>query len=159
MLVLVRMLEDAGCTDVRTYIQSGNAVFEADARCAAGLAAELTKAIAKKLDLRIPVILRSATELQAVARRHPFLQTAKSTDFLHVIFLADRPTAARVAALDPNRSPPDTFQVQGREIYVHCPQGAGRTKLTNAWFDTTLATVSTMRNWKTVLALADMTRR
>jgi uncharacterized protein (DUF1697 family) len=73
------------------------------------------------------------------------------------MFLADRPSPARVATLDPKRSPPDEFEVRGREIYLRCPNGVGRTKLSNSYFDAKLATTSTMRNWRTVVKLVEMT--
>ena len=60
--------------------------------------------------------------------------------------------------MDPNRSPPDRFTVLGREVYLHCPGGYGNSKLTNAWFDARLETVSTVRNWRTVLELLAMAR-
>ena len=72
------------------------------------------------------------------------------------MFLRDAPTAAQVASLDPARSPGDAFTVRGRDVYLHCPNGFGRTKLTNEYFDRKLATVSTVRNWKTVLTLLAM---
>ena len=68
----------------------------------------------------------------------------------------DQPDAGRVATLDPLRSPPDAFVVRGREIYLQCPNGVGNTKLTNAWFDSKLATISTGRNWRTVTTLFNM---
>jgi uncharacterized protein (DUF1697 family) len=61
-----------------------------------------------------------------------------------------------VAALDPLRSPPDAYAVRGREIYLQCPNGVGSTKLTNAYFDSRLATISTGRNWRTVLKLFEL---
>jgi len=72
------------------------------------------------------------------------------------MFLADRPPPGKIAALDPKRSPPDEFEVRGREIYLRCPNGVGRSKLTNEYFDTKLSTTSTMRNWRTVLKLVEM---
>jgi hypothetical protein len=63
----------------------------------------------------------------------------------------------KVAGLDLERSPPDRFELRGREIFLHCPSGVGRTRLTNDYFDTKLATTSTMRNWRTVLKLVAMT--
>ena len=59
-------------------------------------------------------------------------------------------------SLDAHRSPPDRFMVRGREIYLHCPNGLGRTKLTNQYFDSRLSTVSTVRNWRTVLKLLEL---
>ena len=72
------------------------------------------------------------------------------------MFLASQPDAGAIAALDPHRSPPDAFVVRGSEIYLQCPNGAGTTKLTNAWFDSRLSTISTGRNWRTVLKLFEL---
>jgi uncharacterized protein (DUF1697 family) len=104
----------------------------------------------------VPVVVRSADELCAVARANPFLRKASDTAALHVAFLADAPAADKVAVLDPKRSPPDEFAVVGREIYLRCPTGMAKTKLTNAYFDSKLATISTARNWNTVLKLIEL---
>ena len=63
---------------------------------------------------------------------------------------------SRVSGLDPNRSPPDEFEAVGRELYLHCPKGIARTKLTNSYFDSKLATTSTIRNWATLLKLIEL---
>ena len=75
---------------------------------------------------------------------------------LHVGFLADRPNAAWGAAFDPNRSPPDEFTLHERELYLRCPNGMASTKLTNAYFDATLRTLTTIRNWRTTLKLLEL---
>lgn len=75
---------------------------------------------------------------------------------LHVHFLAELPTAQAVKALDPNRSAPDAFRVVGREVYLHMPNGMGRTKLTSTYLDSRLQTVGTARNWATVQKLLEM---
>lgn len=153
---LVAIFERAGCARVRSYIQSGNIVLEAEPEVAADLAARVSAEIEKRFRLRVPVMLRTARELRTIARKNPLLEAGASVESLHVIFLADDPGKSRAATLDPDRSPPDTFVVRGREIYVSCPNGVGRSKLTNAWFDTKLGTVSTGRNWRTVLKLVEM---
>ena len=71
---------------------------------------------------------------------------------------AVEPAAEAVAKLDPDRSPPDRFAVLGKEVYMHLLTGAAKTKLTNAWMDSKLSTVSTARNWATVLKLHELTR-
>jgi uncharacterized protein (DUF1697 family) len=154
---LAAMFTEAGCTDVVTYIQSGNVVFRATEACAARIPAAIAKAVADRLGFRAPVVMRTAGELRGVVRSNPFLRAGADAESLHVLFLADRPSPARVAALDPERSPTDEFEVVGREIYLRCPNGVGRTRLTNEYFDAKLATTSTMRNWRTVLKLVEMT--
>lgn len=153
---LVAMFENAGCVRTRHYIQSGNVVFDAGAALGAKIGPLVQAAIEKDFGLRVPVVIRSEKELRAVAAGNPFLAAGAEPDALHVMFLADAPAKTAVAALDPDRSPPDAFVVKGREIYLSCPNGVGRTKLTNVWFDAKLGTTSTGRNWRTVLELTAM---
>lgn len=155
MKELAALFEAAGCTGVRTYIQSGNVVFRADARTAKGLAGTVEAAITRRFGFTAPVVLRRADALDAVLHRNPFLAEGVDPVALHVAFLAEPPAAARVKALDPQRSPPDRFAVRGAEVYLCCPNGMGRSKLTTAWLDASLATTSTVRNWNTVRTLAE----
>ena len=142
----------AGGENPRSYIQSGNVIFEATPKVADGLPGR----IADRFGYRTPVILRTADDLAAVVVGNPFLETGCAEDELHVYFLADCPDPDRIAGLDPDRSPPDRFAVRGREIYLRMPNGMARTKLTNAYFDTRLATTSTARNWRTITKLLEL---
>jgi uncharacterized protein (DUF1697 family) len=156
MKQLAGLFEQAGCASVRTYIQSGNVLFRAREQQAAKVPSLVSEAIAAQFGHRPPVLLRSSEELAQTVRANPFLPAGEYEKFLHVMFLESHPEAVRIASLDPDRSPPDTFVVRGREIYLRCPNGAGGTKLTNAWFDSRLATISTGRNWRTVLKLLEL---
>ena len=155
---LAEIFVQAGCGGVRTYIQSGNVVFDASAPAAKRLPGAITAAIAARFGFDSPVIVRSAEELLSVVRHNPFVRAGCDPTSLHVVFLADVPAKGAVATLDPDRSPPDEFVVRGREIYLCLPGGTARSKLTNQYFDSKLRTVSSVRNWKTVLALLEMTR-
>ncbi len=104
------------------------------------------------------MVLRTADEFRQVAVSNPFLKSDADANSLHVGFLVDLPAPRDVAALAPKRSPGDSFKVCGREVYLCLPNGMARTKLTNAFFDSKLATTSTFRNWRTVLKLVEMTR-
>jgi uncharacterized protein (DUF1697 family) len=157
MTDLAGFFAKAGCTGVRTYIQSGNVVFTAEAGVAGRLAEAVSAAIHRKLGLTVPVVVRTAAELGFVARSNPFLKKGAPADALHVMFLAGMPAAKAVAALDAKRSPGDALAVRGREIYLHLPNGVARSKLTNQYFDSTLGTTSTSRNWRTVLKLVELT--
>ncbi len=84
----------------------------------------ITDGIAERFDLRVPVVTRSAAELERVVAGNPYLGIEPDFTKLHVVFLADRPTAAASSALDPDRSPRDSFEIQGGEIYLHLPNGA-----------------------------------
>jgi uncharacterized protein (DUF1697 family) len=153
---LVEIFTAGSCKGVRTYIQSGNAVFTCSESVFQGLRSALEKKIASRFGFPAPVVLRSREHMAQVVRNNPFLKAGKSEQALHVMFLADAPGAEAVAKLDPMRSPGDEFRVIGSEIYLHLPNGAGNSKLTNAYFDSKLSTIGTGRNWATVLKLLEM---
>ena len=147
-------LAAAGLEEVATVLQSGNVVFRSHA--SAGAAAKVVATtIEETFNLHIGVMMRSAAELAAVAATNPFLDQKPDRDAktLHVAFLSARPRAAAVAKLDPDRSPPDSFAVSGREIYLSYPDGSGRSRLTLDYLERTLGVRGTARNWRTVQRL------
>ena len=154
---LAAMFVNAGCAQVRTYIQSGNVVFSAQERRRDKLPKLLAKTIEERFGFRTPVILRTRKQLGDAIQSNPFVTAGVDEKALHVFFLSDLPDAAGIGKLDPERSPPDAFRVVAREVFVHLPNGMARTKLTNAYFDTKLRVTSTARNWRTVLKLYEMT--
>jgi uncharacterized protein (DUF1697 family) len=156
MRTLAAMFAELGCSGVKTYIQSGNVVFTATGEVAESVEHRIPEMIQEQLGLRVPVVTRTASELREAVENNPFLKEGKEAETLHLAFLKDRPSGEAVALLDPARSPGDRFAVSGREVYLYCPNGVAKSKLTNAYFDSALKTVSTVRNWRTVLALMQM---
>lgn len=153
---LRELFRSAGCERVQTYIQSGNVVFAADSSALADLRGQLETAIKDRFGLTVPLVMRSAVDLERVVDSNPFDLREGDTKGLHVGFLLDLPDPRDVASLEPDRSPPDRFQVAGREVYLLCPNGIGRSKLTAQYFDSRLHTVMTVRNWRTVNRLVGM---
>ena len=156
MKELAALFVEAACEEVRTYIQSGNVVFRTGSADADEISSIIGASILDRFGFRVPVIVRTAGELEGIAQGNPFVKAGAETDRLHVMFLAERPDSASVGALDPARSPGDEFVVVGREIYLHCPNGVARSKLTNSYFDSKLSTTSTSRNWRTVGKLLEL---
>jgi uncharacterized protein (DUF1697 family) len=154
MKKLAEIFAEAGCRDVKTYIQSGNVIFRA--ANTSRVLAQIGRALSARFRFDVPIVTRTAAELRDVTESNPFLRAGRDAAKLYVVFLADEPEKSRIAALDPARSSPDEFTVRGREIYLYCPHGLGRTKLSNQYFDAKLVTTSTVRNWRTVLKLLDM---
>ncbi len=155
---LVEMFVAEGCRDVVTYIQSGNIVFSASSSVLKKVPSAIPKRIEAEFGFRVPVILRSHEELDTAIRLNPFVATNSDEKLHYVAYLSDTPDEAAIAKLDPNRSPSDLFAVIGREVHLCLHTGAAKTKITNAWLDSKLATVSTVRNWATTLKLREMTR-
>jgi len=152
---LVALMASLGCERPRHYIQSGNVVFQAPDPVAAKLPVTLAKAIERDFHFQVPVVLRSESELRATASRNPLLQ-GTDPEHLHVMFLADVPAPAAVAKLDPAKAAGGRFVVKGRDMFLHIPSGVAKWKMTNVYVDRTLQTVSTIRNWRTVLKLVEM---
>ena len=157
MADLSSVFEASGARSVRTYIQSGNVIFQAPEREVERVLAAVEDQIEARLGSRIPLTLRSGSELRGIAADHPFRSMAMNPRQLQVGFLRERLPREIVARLDPERSPPDRMLVRGAEIYLLLPNGAARTKLSNAYFDSVLGIPSTFRNWRTVRTLARMT--
>ena len=168
-------LESAGRRSVETYVQSGNVVFDAEGDDARAQAVAVHDAIASVFGHDVAVVALTAGELTAVAAGNPFLRAggaetaacAASADAatagvdektLHVTFL-ERPVEE--AVFDGLRLPAAPGEAAvlapgGSCIYLHLPHGYGRTKLNNAWFERALKVRATTRNWRTVLALVQM---
>lgn len=153
---LVELFTEAGGRDVSTYIASGNVLFRAGAATTKAIPAKVTAAVRERFGFEVPVLLRTAKELRALAAANPFLADEADPKLLHVAFLAAKPTAKQAAALEPARIAPDRVAVVGREVFLHTPDGLGRSKISNAWLDRALGTISTVRTWSTAQTLADL---
>jgi uncharacterized protein (DUF1697 family) len=151
MKALAALFESCGARDVKTYVNSGNVVFDATAAALKTLPRKVVTALQEKYDIESCVVLRTREALQAALAATPF--ATKDTKLLMYGFFEGAPDKKGVVALDPDRSPPDRFEVQGRTLYLHCPAGLGRSKLTTAFFEKGAGTAVTMRNWNTVTAL------
>jgi uncharacterized protein (DUF1697 family) len=141
-----------GYADVRTYIQSGNVVFNAPAGAPTRIRSAVEKAIEEAFGFDVTVLLRTAAEMKATAKQNPY------GDDAYVTFLDDTPDAKRVKALDTAAFAPDEFAIYGRDVFVRCPNGYGRTKINNTFFERKLATKATTRNWRTVTTLLEWTK-
>ena len=148
-------LSDLGFGGVTTYVQSGNAVFAGRGKPTT-VAAKVSRQLAERFELTVPIVVRTADELRSVLVANPYLGRERDPTKLHVTFLDAAPQAAAGSIEPPAGAGRDSFEVVGREVYLHCPDGYGRTKLTNDFFERRLRTTATTRNWRTVLALAEL---
>jgi uncharacterized protein (DUF1697 family) len=152
---LQALFASLGAEDVVTYVQSGNVVFTSSDG-AEKLIAALERRIRRDLGLTVTVLLRTQPQLAKVLAGNPFAKRVKEASKLHVTFLAEKPDRSLVSDLDPEPAAPDEFRVVGQEVYLHCPNGYGRSKLTNAYFEKQLGVAATTRNWNTVTKLAEL---
>ena len=157
MAELRDLVAGLGAEDVTTYVQSGNVVFRSSGT-RDDLVAAIETEISRRLGLDVTVVLRTGAEIANLVAANPFAEDEPDESKLHVTFLAKPPERARVAALEQKRFDPDDFRVTAAAVYLHCPQGYGRSKLSNAFFEKQLAVSATTRNWRTVTALAERAR-
>lgn len=146
--------EGLGCRGVQTYVQSGNVVFDAVEKEAARYTDDISNRIQRDFGFPVPVLLRTSEELRRIVRQNPFLKQQKVDPAkLHVTFLST--TAPKSAEQDVKTlaAKEEQFRIHGREIYLYCPDGYGRTKLSNTAIEKKLGAEATTRNWKTVQAL------
>lgn len=153
MKELAVAMEAAGFENFSAYLQTGNVLFESDETDPYTLADHLQELIAERFGIATLVVMRTPEQLAQAASGHPFLNDEADFAKLHVMFLDREVDPEDVAALDPERSPGDRFTVDGRDIYLHYPTGAGRSKLTIGYFERHLGVTATARNWRTVLKL------
>ncbi|MBA3349756.1 MAG: DUF1697 domain-containing protein [Actinobacteria bacterium] len=139
-----------GHEDVATYVQSGNVIFNSRSSSPKKVMADVERGIAETFDLRVSVLLRSEREMEQIAARNPFITQGAELARLHAMFLGNAPAQEVIKTLDPDRSPPDKFEVIGREVYLLYPNGSGRSKLTIDYFEKKLGASATARNWNTV---------
>jgi len=161
MAELRALFEELGHDDVVTYVQSGNVVSRVTTRSAAAVERSVSMAIGAAFGFEVDVLVRTPKQMQAVLDGNPFSggSAPPAPKTLHVTFLATTPAAARVHELDGSAFAPDEFRVDGRTVYLSCPNGYGTTKITNAWFERKLQVPATTRNWNTVTTLLELSRR
>lgn len=157
MRELVCDLQSLNCENVRTYIQSGNAVFRYSRKSAATLGAKLAKRIAGRRGFSPQVLILTAHQLEMAIASNPFPDAAAEPRTLHLFFLAAPPLAPRTDALNGAKSSSERIKLTGQFFYLHAPDGVGRSKLA-AKIESSLGASATGRNWRTVLRLAEMAR-
>lgn len=154
MATLRDLLSTLGFSDVRTYLQSGNAVVTTS-RAPDEIIAITQKALRERLGRDVAVLARTAEALQGVVDGWPWAEAVDPTT-MHVIFLWHASHAEKLRDLDEASMLPEQCQVNGPHLYLHLPSGMGRSKL-GAWASRRLTgTGATTRNWNTVRALCDM---
>ena len=148
------LFEALGFAKARTYIQSGNVLFNSNTANESAIIARIEKQILADFGFAVQVFLRTEKEMADVIKRNPFTRD-KTVDQskLHVTFLSDDAPAAAAAVLETLAAKAERYHVSGREIFLHCPNGYGTSKLANPFIERKLRVSATTRNWKTANTL------
>jgi uncharacterized protein (DUF1697 family) len=151
------LMEGQGFQNVRTYIQSGNIIFESTETLSEKIRSKIENTIFNKYGFHVPVIIRTKDEMENVISNNPFLNRENiNEDKLHVTFFNEPPDKERIKEIEKVNYSPDEFFFSDKEVYLHCPEGYGRTKLSNNFIEKKLKKTATTRNWKTVKKLIEI---
>jgi uncharacterized protein (DUF1697 family) len=150
---LVALLEEVGCKNIRTYIQSGNVIFDTRRRSRAKLASDISQSIVKRFGFAPKVMLLTQYELQDVIAHNPF--PSEDGKALHFIFLQQHPDKPDLERLSAHKRRSEEFMLGDRVFYLYTPEGVGGSKLA-ANVERCLGVATTGRNWNTVSKLASI---
>lgn len=146
-----------GIRHAKTWLQSGNVVFETDEGNVSFMEPIISARITDILELNVTVLVRTSPEWKDIIYKMPWTAIpAEVAEHGHVTFLQTVPDPQKTIDLHVKQEEGEFWVLKGREVYLYCPFGYGRTKLTNSVFERKLDTAATTRNWKTVLALNAM---
>jgi len=159
MAELRALAEELGWAEVRSYVQSGNLVFEAEGE-PASLEAELERAIERTFELSIAVIVRAAADWPAYVAGNPFPGASESAPNAVMLALSKAPPkSGAVEGLLERAAGGERVERVGDALWIHYAGGSGRSKLSPALLDRLVGSPVTTRNWRTVLKLDELARR
>jgi uncharacterized protein (DUF1697 family) len=153
---LAAMLADCGCTNVQTYIQSGNAVFKSD-REAAHIATDFQSLCHKTKGFAPQTLILPLADYEKIVAANPFPEAIATPKALHIYFLLAPPLNVDHAAMLAACNPVERFHLTNDALYIHTPD-----KLTDSALLPKLGKfikiATTQRNWTTVTTLLELAR-
>jgi len=158
MVNLKSLYEKLGFLKVKTYIQSGNVIFESEQKASiATLEEKIHHSILETFGFDVPVIIRTTEEWSESIANNPFWNEREADiDRLHLTFLKEIPSSEKLETIRAMVFPPDKFKINGKDVFIFCSAGYSDSKLTNSFFESKLKVTSTTRNWKTVMKLNEI---
>lgn len=155
MSELKSVLERAGFEEIQTYIQSGNIVFKTEETSLLKLAERISTIIKNNWGYQVPVIVLTAQQFSDVLSDNPFISDREAA-FQYITFLDKEPEIKLIENMSGTKDVPNEYQVSTKAVYLYCPRGYSKTKLTNNFIENKLKVTATTRNLKTSLILLEM---
>lgn len=149
--------ENAGFSNVQSYVQSGNIIFQSDSKQIKELEQTIIQFIKQDFGFAVPVIVLSVDQLKRIIENNPFAQQPeKDPNFFHVTFLSEKPEFSGYSVIESKKLEDEEIAFSEDAVYLYFPNGYGKTKLTNNLIESKLKVAATTRNWKTVNELMRM---
>ena len=152
------LYENHGFKDVSTYIQSGNVIFTSTDNNKSTIKSKLESAITQEYGFDVPIYMCTQEEMKNIFENSPFLesQDEKNGTKILVTFLSSTPTQTDIDNVMACVNEPEKLFIAKDIVYLYCPNGYGKSKLSNNFLESKLKVTATTRNWKTVKKLCDM---
>jgi uncharacterized protein (DUF1697 family) len=154
MAELKKVYEDLGLNHVQTFIQSGNVLFKSQVSDIGKLTDKIEKGINNKFGFAVKVLIRTTEELQNTIKKMPFKK--EDTERVYITFLTEKPAVVPEEEINKYKNDSEKYFISGREIYILCPTGYGKSKLSNNFFEKKLKVSATTRNWNSVNKLFEI---
>ncbi len=152
---LREVFREMGFENVKTYIQSGNVVFESDETDDEKLAAKIAAAVEKEF-FKTPVMVRSIDEIKDAVENNPFVGEEFEDRLFHLVFLAEKLSDEKAEMLLSNNRDTEKFAVRDREVYCLLRDGVADSLLGKKYIDNKLKTPATARNWRTINKILEL---
>lgn len=157
MADLKKHFEELGFTNVQTYIQSRNVLFQSEEKNAAILQAEIEKMILATYNFEVVTLLRTPHELKEAINANPFLhEPEKELSRQYVTFLSEVPAPENLVKINASAYDPEEYRLVGTTLYFYSPANYGKAKMSNNFFENKLKLKATTRNWATVNKLMEL---
>ncbi|MFV0170609.1 DUF1697 domain-containing protein [Empedobacter falsenii] len=157
MDVLTKLLEDLSFVNVTTYVQSGNAVFSSNLTNLKEIADLIHDKIAESLAFEVPVLILTIDKLKRIIVGNPFLHDSTlDKEFLYYTFLGNQPAEFNKEKIEHIKAEDEQYEIKNEVVYLYCPFGYGKTKLTNNFFENLLQVSATTRNYNTATSLLQL---
>lgn len=158
MADLKALYEKLGFQNVLTYIQSGNVIFDSDIKNITELNKKIENAIERKYKFCVPVELRTSREILNIIKNCPFGSVDLEQEGTKVLvsFLSATPLKDKLEKAQEYAADSEQIVLKGKEIYLYCPNGYGKSKLSNTFLEKKLGVGATTRNWKSVNKLYEL---
>lgn len=143
--------------NLQTYIQSGNIIFEAEGYTIEDLETKINQLIRKKYGFEVPALILTPKEIEQVLAENPFIKNKNNQpDRMYFTFLSNLPDQKLIEDLQKTDFDPEKFLISGKTIFFYVPDGLGRSKLNNNFFENKLKVAGTTRNLKTLLKMFEL---
>ncbi len=157
MADLRKLLNEAGLEKLQTYIQSGNLVFGHSGAEPEALARRIEQSILEHYGFEVPTLVKTRAGFGYLLQHNPFAGDGRREEKgLYVTFLYDSPSPEQVETLKKPDLSPEEYVIDGDYIFLYFPDGYGRAKMNNNFFESKLKVNATTRNWRTVNKLYEM---